>query len=195
MGYYIRNLPNKKSFPSWKLQFVSAKKIHTPQSTAKFPRRTWDIPKDRWTELGFHKHMGPDEARARQRQLNSQLALKRQEERRLVLEEKERAHQHKYAGFIPTFYREEFETRYYYENGRFNPKYLCAWKAAQKMLAEIQLEPSEWYDHSREFHEWLLRQKYSLSYCHKILHSLNLWGFFISRKQGKPFFKVPAPRG
>lgn len=195
MGYYIRNLPNRKSAPTWKLQFISGKKEHTRHSNAQFPKRTWDIPSDRWAELGFHKHMDRVEAVARQRQLNAQLAVKRHEEYRLVIDEKERLMREKCAGFIPTIYRDEFERRYFYNGRAVNQKSLSAWKVAQQLITELQLEPSDWYDSSRIIYRCLLSRKYSLSYCHKILRIMNMWGFFYSRKIGKPFFSVPAPRG
>ncbi|TNF00008.1 MAG: hypothetical protein EP326_07125, partial [Deltaproteobacteria bacterium] len=76
MGYYVRALPQKKSEPKWKVQYVSFKKKDTKGSTAKFPKKEWDISKDRWTALGFYKYMSVEEAKVRARQLNSQLDLK-----------------------------------------------------------------------------------------------------------------------
>ena len=195
MGYYVRELPNKKTAPLWKLQFVSAKRKHAINKTTINPRRTWDITQDRWNELGFHKFMSPEEATARQKQLNAQLAIKRREEQRILTEEKEKIISAKYAGFIPEFYHEEFEQKYFFSLNPRSSKLLCSWKVAQKIITELQLEPSDWYDSARVIHRMFLKQKYSLSYCHKILRVMNSWGFFFSRKIGKPFFPVPPPKG
>lgn len=81
MGYYIRFLPKKRKTPNWKVQYISHKKEHVRKSNAKNPGRTWDIPRERWSELGFRSYMSIEQARGRQRQLNTQLALKRLEER------------------------------------------------------------------------------------------------------------------
>ena len=104
MGYYIRRLPMKKSIPCWKIQFVSGKRKHARNTSTLYPRRTWDIPQERWAELGIHKHLTLQDAVTRQRQLNAQLSIKRREERRLVLEEREKIFAEKTAGFIPTIY-------------------------------------------------------------------------------------------
>ncbi len=88
MGYYVRALPNKKSEPNWKVQYVSFKKSDYKDSKAKFPKKEWDISIDRWCALGFYRYMTLEEAKVRARQLNSQLEIKRQEEQFLKIEEK-----------------------------------------------------------------------------------------------------------
>ncbi len=78
MGYYIRHLKNKVSVPDWKVQYVSCKKKdQRPDSNAKYPKRTWDVPKERWRYLGFHLSMDLSEARIRAKQLNRLELLKR----------------------------------------------------------------------------------------------------------------------
>ena len=198
MGYYIRYQPNKKSFPNWKIQFITQKKDLTKGSLAKFPSKTWDVPKDRWYELGFRREMSLDEARGRQKQLNAQINLKRREEKRLMFEKEVKLLNQKCDGFLPEIYREEFELRYFY-GGRIKRilknKDLSHWRLAQKMILEIQLEPSYWYDEVHRFYDYFFKQHYSFSYIMKVLRVLNLWGLFISRKLGKPFFAIPRPHG
>ena len=101
MGYYIRPKPEKKSEPKWKIQFVSHKKEHNQSSTAKNPKKTWNIPRERWRGLGFRGSMTLEQARARQRQLNSQNELKRQEERRQKIEEAQNHFSEKCAAHLP----------------------------------------------------------------------------------------------
>ena len=102
------------------------------------------------------------------------------------------------AGFLPEIYRQQFEERYFSGTRLkrvLKNKDLSHWRAAQKIILEIQLEPSEWYDESHRFYDWFHKRKYSYSYTTKIIGILNLWGFFLSRKQGHPFFSIPKPRG
>ena len=67
MGYYIKFLPNKKSNPKWKVQYISWKQEDTKSSNAKKPKREWDISKDRWHSLGFVSSMNLNEAKSRAR--------------------------------------------------------------------------------------------------------------------------------
>ena len=161
MGYYIRLLPNKRSSPCWKLQFISQKKEFTKGSTAKAPTRTWDIPKERWSELGFRSYMTVDQARLRQRQLNAQINLKRHEERRLGFEQKKHLLETKCVAFLPEPYREQFEQRYF-AGGRLRAtvasKELSHWRAAQRLILEIQLEPSDWFDEAPRIYDWFFEE-------------------------------------
>lgn len=81
MGYFIRALPWKKSNPRWKVQFISYKKEDIKNSSAKKPKKEWDIKCSRWRSLGFHNLMTFAEAQVRARQLNSQRHSKEQEKR------------------------------------------------------------------------------------------------------------------
>ncbi len=72
MGYYIRELKSKSKSksknqnPRWKVQFISYKKQYTASSNARKPRKDWDIPKRRWTALGFKDSMSLEQARSNQ---------------------------------------------------------------------------------------------------------------------------------
>ena len=151
------------------------------ESTPAKAVRTWDIPKDRWSELGFRKHMTIEQARIRQKQLNAQLNLKRHEESRIKFEAKKRQLEMECAGFLPDIYRQQFEERYFSGTRLkrvLKNKDLSHWRAAQKIILEIQLESSDWFDESHRFYDWFHRRKYSYSYTTKIIDILNLWGFF-----------------
>lgn len=128
MGYYIRLCPEKKSEPKWKVQFVSHKKERTKGSSAKNPKKTWNVSRERWAGLGFRGSMTVDQARARQRQLNSQLELKRQEEKCHQIEKEQEKFNRKCFAFLPEIYMDEFEKKYLL--GRFREQllyylYLC----------------------------------------------------------------------
>ncbi|MBI5139815.1 hypothetical protein HZA26_04410 [Candidatus Nomurabacteria bacterium] len=198
MGYYARVLKPKHKPQYWKLQFVSHKKVHASNSKAKKPKKEWDISKSRWYSLGFQSKMTIDQARTRALLLNAKLHTKRHEERRLVLEKKATELEICFTAAIPELYKQEFEQKYVF--GRFNDlewrkRFLRSWRAVQKMLLQIQLDPADWYDEMYRFYDYFYEQKYSFSYIRKILQHANLRGYFLSRKLGQPFIKVPMPRG
>lgn len=198
MGYYVRVLKPKFKSPHWKLQFASHKKEHAADSKAKKPKKEWDIPKQRWYSLGFQTSMTIEQARARAKQLNAKLHMKRHEGRRLALEDQAAELQIRFSAAIPELYKQDFEQKYVF--GRFNgpewrKRFLRTWRAVQKLLLEIQLDPADWYDEMHRFYDYFHERKYSLSYIRRILQLANLWGYFLSRKLGQPFVRVPVPRG
>jgi len=93
-----------------------------------------------------------DEARVRARQLNAQDFVKRQEERiqRIAIEENN--NKKKYDSVLPIEFVEEFESRYLRtrdsetrKGRRKNSHARSKWKAAQKMIVALKIDPSEWY--------------------------------------------------
>ncbi len=81
MGYYVRILRPLLKPAHRKLQFASDKLKRAITSTAKKPKKEWDISKARWYALGFQPKMTVEQARARAQQLNARLHTKHQEER------------------------------------------------------------------------------------------------------------------
>ena len=81
MGYFIKKLEWKKSFPKWKIQYVSYKSKDIKNSKAVHPKKTWDVEKDRWRALGFSKTMSIEDAKVRAKQLNTIKNQLTQEER------------------------------------------------------------------------------------------------------------------
>jgi len=202
MAYYIRSLPWKKKSPQWKVQFISYKKKDSPDSCAKKPKKEWDIPKDRWRSLGFHSGMSADDATSRATQLNSQLILKRQEERIRKLELDRRQEQIRNSSMIPDEFLIEFELRFLRARDsetiggkRKTTRARSIWKAAQQMIMTVGIDPSEWFYSHYDFYDYFHQRQFSLRYAHAILAMANLWGFFYSRKLARPFLAVPRPRG
>jgi hypothetical protein len=202
MGYYVRALPWKQSDPRWKLQFVSYKSQDTKESNAIKAKKEWDVDPDRWRSLGFHKMMTLDEAKVRARQLNAQDFIKRQEERiqRIAIEENNT--KKKYDSVLPVEFVEEFEARFLKtrdsetSKGRRKTSHVRSkWKAAQRMIIALKIDPSEWYYYNKEIYDYFYDQKLSISYLTSILSLVNAWGYFICRKLAKPFLHVTRPRG
>jgi hypothetical protein len=205
MGYYVKKLPSKKTEPKWKIQFVSYKKEHVKElrnSQSKKPKKTWDIDRDRWKSLGFYKYMDIDEARIRCKQLNIQVELKSQEEYFIRQKEKEEEFQKRFDSVLPKEFVDEFEKRFLYkrdlgfdDNKRSLSKPRTVWKAAQKMIVAVGLEPSDWFYSHYDLYDYLYQQQYSIRYGLAILKVANLWGFFFCKKTGRAFLPVPPPRG
>lgn len=197
MGYYVKKLDWKKSTPNWKIQYISYKKKHSKESNAKKPKKEWDIPRFRWAELGVNPSMNLLEARERAKQLNAIEKAKLIEARQQVYAMNRRQFEQEVRAIFPELFREQFEARYVY--GPSDRKTLkssrAQWAAAQRMLRYIALDPADWFEHAHDIYDYFVTKRLSLSYCQKILRFANLWGFFISRKLGKPFLPIPYPRG
>lgn len=197
MSYYIRALPTIKSEPKWKVQYVSFKKADYKNSEAKFPKKEWDISTDRWSALGFYRYMTIDEAKVRVRQLNSQLDIKKQEERLLKSEVASRNFQKRFDSVLPEEFVNEFENRFMRKRDsevdrgrRRTSRAMLVWKAAQKMIVAIGIEPTDWFYSSYEIYDYFNSKKYSIRYIQTILKIANLWGYFISKKTGRAFLPI-----
>lgn len=198
MGYYVRAIKPKQAPEKWKLQFNSHKRKHVGNSTAKKPKKEWDIPKARWHSLGFQSSMSLDQARARAKQLNAKIHSKRIEERRLLLDQQAEALQLKFLAAIPELYKQEFEQKYIFglHNGpEWRKRFVITWRAVQKLLLAMELDPTDWYDEMYRFYDYFYDRKFSYSYVRRLLNLANLWGWFLSRKLGQPFIKIPNPKG
>ena len=197
MGYYIRRVDAKRSSPKWKVQFVSYKKRHSFRSNAKKPKKEWDIPKHQWFDLGFNVSMNLDQARARAAQLNAQEKSKVIEARQQEFVRNRRQFETECRAILPEFFRSQFENQFVFSHNHLPTQKdtRAHWRAAQKLLLKVALDPEDWFEHSQEFYDYLAGSQFSVSYSQKILRLVNLWGFFISKKFGKPFMPLPAPRG
>ena len=197
MGYFIKKLEWKKSFPKWKIQYVSYKSKDIKNSKAVHPKKTWDVEKDRWRALGFSKTMSIEDAKVRAKQLNTIKNQLTQEER----VQKNKKLTNILTSKLPIEFVEEFEKRFVTKtflsaDRKYNSnRALRLWKAAQKLIVSIEHEPSEWYYNIYDFYDYFRDRKLSIRYMNEILKFTNLWGFFICKKMARPFLQVPRPGG
>jgi hypothetical protein len=201
MGYRVKELPNKKSQPKWKIQYISYKKKDIQNTNQLNPRKTWDISKDRWKPLGFYKYMNAAEAKVRAKQLSAQAEIKAQEERiRKSLEEEDKFKK-RFDSILPEEFEAEFEKRFVTrtylsadrEYGR--NRALARWRAARKVIITINTEPSDWYYNLYDFYDYFSDRQLSIRYMNEVMKFVNLWGFFICKKMGRPFLPVSRPGG
>lgn len=202
MGYYIKFLPHKKSSPQWKVQYLSFKKCDTESSKAKKPKREWDVSKSRWLSLGFYESMNLPEAKARARQLNAQVQLKRQEEQLQKISDRQNQFQLRHDSVLPSEFVAEFERVFIRTKDSQTEQRLRrttrahnVWRAAQRLIVAVGIEPSHWVYHSRQIHDYMINQKMSVRYGNTVLGIANLWGYFISHKMSRPFLPVKSPKG
>jgi hypothetical protein len=202
MGYYVRALMWKKSVPNWKLQFVSYKSCDVLNSNAQKLKKEWDVDPDRWHALGIHKLMTIEEAKVRAKQLNAQDYLRGQEERIKKIELQDAELRKRFDSVLPEEFVAEFEKRFIKARDsetiagkRKTSRARVTWKAAQKLIVAVQIDPSEWFYYNNEIYDYFFQKKYSLRYCHSILNLVNRWGYYISRKLAKPFMAIVRPRG
>jgi hypothetical protein len=139
-----------------------------------------------------------ESARERQRQLNAQLRLKREEERRFQFEQQGKDLNMKYLAAFPESFCADFEKRFVFGRSP-SPAYRksnrACWTAAQKLILHLKLDPSEWFDSAFNFYDYFFEKARSLSYISKVLRFTNLWGYFLCRRLGLPFLPVPTPNG
>jgi hypothetical protein len=138
-----------------------------------------------------------EQAKARASQLNAQAQSKLFEARQQRFLRAKKEFEHECRAIIPEFFREPFEKQFgtprsFTSNHQSSKAH---WHAAQKILYKLAPDPSDWFECSHESYEYFATQRLSLSYSRKILRFVNLWGFYISKKLGKPFMPVPVPRG
>ena len=103
---------------------------------------------------------------------------------------------------MPEEFVNEFEKRFMRNHDsevdrgrRRTSRALLVWKAAQKMIVAIGIEPTDWFYSSYEIYDYFNSKKYSIRYIKTILKIANLWGYFISKKTGRAFLPISSPKG
>jgi len=138
------------------------------------------------------------EAKSRSAQINLDAKVKRDEEVRLKIREENLEFENLAGKHFPQPFKLRFEERFIW--GR-SPNYVhksklpSHWRAAQKIITAVNLDPLMWNDHAEDFFDYFYQCKYSISYIRKILLIVNKWGYFICRKLGRPFMSISNPRG
>lgn len=165
------------------MQYVSFKKSDYKDSKAKFPKKEWDISTDRWNALGFYRYMNLLEAKVRARQLNTQLEIKKQEERLLKLKETNRNFQKRFDSVLPEEFVNEFEMRFMRKRDsevdrgrRRTSRAILVWKAAQKLIVAIGIESTGWFYSSHEIYGdiFLVRKLAGYFFQYHLLKVMNV---------------------
>lgn len=156
--------------------------------------KTRDIPEEEYARLGFRGDMTLEEAKARKDQLNDLAHVRQVEKRRSSISKRIEREERVLNAFLPAQEVEEFENSVIYAVG-VDPKKRTIWKAARQVLRDLKIQPREWNYHQKRFYGYFIRQRWSYSYCQKILIALNQWGKFEAMRHGFYFAEIEFPRG
>lgn len=200
MGYHVKPVTSVARDPeraaktrTWKLQWIK-------QENGK--RGSRDIPEAEYRTHGFSPEMSIEQAQAQKRLANERLKTDDKEQKRILaakaMTDRERAQ----FLFLPEKEIRAFEAEILYrrvsrgDQGHAKRNKIAShWNAAKDMLCVLKLDASDWSDKSFHFYNYFADQEMSLSYVKKVLRLVNLWGFFLCKRSGKPFLPVSAPRG
>lgn len=159
------------------------------------------VPKEEWGPLGFRDDMSLDDAKAWAKHLNDKDRIVQVEERRQKIAQRLQKEGRIKSAFLPPLLVERFEQEILKRDlGRGEEKVLkynstpSHWRLAQKIIADIKIDPSDWYDSRRAVYAAFERRKMSPSYVEKVLRLMNLWGYFYCKRCSKAWEKVPRPR-
>lgn len=195
MGYFISGKKRKDGTQAWGLVF---------RSDADGKRVSKRIRQTDLRQYGLLPSMPIEEARSRCKQLNLETAhLAREESRKLrTLEQAQLTRQMGKRLFpeqlVDEFISERLKPKFFFGGANPQAKYdkaLSRWRFCLKMVEAVDKLPKDWAREPREFYKYFTDQQVTAGYAVKCLVILNMWGFFVSEKQGTPFLPVPAPRG
>jgi integrase len=195
MGYFINTRKRRDGSLAWGLVYRAEAdgKRHTKRI------RTTDL-----RQYGFLPSMSADEARFRVKQLNLETkhlqAAERAKLRALAHAQEGRETDARLfpAHLVQEFLETRLKPKFFHGGAHPEMKYkkaLSRWRLAQSVVRAADLLPQEWTREPRIFYKWFSDRRLSAGYTSKVITVLNMWGFFVSEKQGKPFLPLPAPRG
>ena len=194
MGYFINARKRRDGTYSWGLVFRSEE---AGERTTKRIKAT-DL-----RQYGLLPSMSIDEARKRVHQLNLETKHYRQAEKAKVASlTAANLTRDMAARLFPEHLVSEFEERlkdkFHFGGAKPEQKHkkaLSRWRFVIKMLGKVDRLPKDWAKEPRVFYDYFKKQQVTAGYAVKCLSIMNMWGFFVSEKQGTPFLPVPAPRG
>lgn len=199
MGYKVKK-NSYKNGPGWKVQMVTYDNKST--KGLKYRAKYKDIPKQDWVQHGFNSNMNVDQAKEVARSLNAQAEVKRWSETKVKIRERLEKENTIESAFLPQVLVEEFEQKILFakiargsNDVKFKNKVESHWRTVKKIIREVALPPKEWNESDFLFFNLFVERQMSPSYVQKVLRLLNEWGFFLSRREEKPFLPIPAPRG
>lgn len=159
------------------------------------------IPQSDWKARGFSEEMSFEEASQWAKSLNDKEQILRLEEKRnkiaAQLKEKGKVE----SAFLPPLLVRKFESEVIFRDlGRGDEKLLkynstpSHWRFAQKLITQIRIDPSDWFDSKRVIYTAFEKNKMSPSYVEKVLRLMNAWGYFYCKQLSKAWEKIPRPR-
>lgn len=159
-----------------------------------------------FSSLGFTKLMTLEQARDWCTRLNHENKTERIENKRHKILNMMDVEEKKAFALLPEALVREFETLVLLQRYAFGDKgsleknkLLCHWRAAKRMLLELnktlKIKPEELAEQPEYLLNYILAKDWSLSYCRKLIRIINLWNKFFCKKTGKYFEEIPNPKG
>ncbi len=176
--------------------YAEADKLALGKPDAEYVERM--LPKKEWAIHGFDEDMSIDQARKHAKSLNSQTKLKDGKENRAKITHA-KALEHNdlvKCAYLPEHIVTEFEKKLendsYSEDFRTSKVYYH-WRTAMRKIAELGIAPDQWAENNR----LVLKKLEGLapSTITRVIHNMNAYGVFYSKRMGKFFEKVAKPKG
>jgi integrase len=154
------------------------------------------VPQKAWKALGFTQDMSLETARARASQLNELQSLESEKIRKAAnrvirIDRVESA-------FLPEHLVVEFQNQILgrrFAGEIHRKKMVSHWRKLQKLIVDVEIEPSQYSEHSEKIYDWFIENELSLQYTLKLIALLNRWGLFCCKKEGKFFEPIHMPKG
>ena len=156
------------------------------------------VPVSEWARYGFHRSMTYEEAKEALHSLNSKSKLRDSQERKARFKyiEQQEHNELVRSAYLPSHIVSDFEKSL--KDNSFAGDYERSkthfhWKTTMRVIAQLELEPSEWANNRRAIIKVL--GGYAPSTVSKILSLLNQYGEHYSMRLGKFYKRVSMPKG
>lgn len=149
--------------------------------------------------LGFNDSMSLEAAKALASQLNADNAIKRAEANKVIrIAERVARDNLFHKTYVPEGTNAEFLV--WMENNssgdlKYIQKMKIQWSTAKKAIIALKLLPKDYAFNSKRFYLYFASEEYSLSYVHKLLRTINMYGAFVCHAQDKFYRDIPGPTG
>lgn len=158
------------------------------------PRKQKVISKNEYRHLGFSTSMGIEEAKTRCKELNGDAKLQRESIKKTNTLKRIAQQQLVGSTYLPSprisLFMTELENDYSDNPERLvNVKKL--WVTAHKVISELQLDFTKFYDNRNLFHNYFRTKAYSPDYIKKLIWIINKWGEFSARKVQSYYKNIP----
>ncbi len=176
MGYYVF-----KSGKTWVLQWQQGKKDH----------RHINKKSEEAQMMGFRPELTYEQAKTRAKQLQAEEWVKEEAKKRARSKEITEKYRQLRSAFLTNEDAEEFEQKYLLEH-KIQTSH---WNTMQKIIIGVEIHPSEWFDQKNKLYAEFRKLNCSANYAKKLLRYLNIWGYFLCKKQNRAWMKVPGLDG
>lgn len=157
-----------------------------------------NLPKNEWARYGFNVDWTVEQLTAHCKTLNAMASIEQKEERqaRVKYVVDSQIKDALNCAYLPEHIVSEFEKKLEYDSYSENfkdSKIYYHWRTTMRIIAKLEMAPGDWSDNNRA----VLKKMEGLapSTITRIIHLMNNYGAFYSKRMGKYFGKVAKPKG